>query len=195
MHIIETFEPSCRPRHWPSALIRIDTSCAFIAHHATLVLHLDHAGHLPATTALTQHAPKHAHPSQYPTLAPLSSASPWSIQPPSTSLLRCRPHQNVQPHTAKKRQFPIALAERSLPYSRGFLPWRLSDTGLEPGPTVVIGRYPKPFTSRGMVDASSTRQKFLRKQTESLPCRERGKSAMSRREQTQQKSGIEGLRV
>jgi nucleoside-diphosphate-sugar epimerase len=26
MHIIETFEPGCRPRHCPSALIRIDTS-------------------------------------------------------------------------------------------------------------------------------------------------------------------------
>ena len=116
---------------------------SFIAHHATLIPHLDHTGHLPATTALTQHAPINAHPSQYPALAPLSSASPWSIQRPS--LLRCRPHQNVQPHTAKKRQFPIALAACSLPYSRGFLPWRLSDTG-EPGPTAVIGRYPKPFT-------------------------------------------------
>jgi len=26
MHIIETFEPGCQPRHPPSALIRIETS-------------------------------------------------------------------------------------------------------------------------------------------------------------------------
>ena len=44
-------------------------------------------------------------------------------------------------------EIPIALAAPSLPTSRGFLPWRLSDAGPGACRTVVMGRHPKPFTN------------------------------------------------
>ena len=55
-------------------------------------------------------------------------------------------------------QIPNKLAARSIPYSRGFLKWRLSDTGPEPRPTVVIGRCPKPFTKANLTGRAESQR-------------------------------------
>jgi hypothetical protein len=53
----------------------------------------------------------------------------------------------IPPHTFRVTQIPIA--ERAAPsahFTRGFVPWRLSDDGPGASRTVSMGRHPKPIT-------------------------------------------------
>jgi len=47
-----------------------------------------------------------------------------------------------------RRPNPHSARGTGVPHTRGFLPWRLSDTGPGTSPTVAMGRHPKPFTLR-----------------------------------------------
>jgi hypothetical protein len=49
-------------------------------------------------------------------------------------------------HATADAEIPIAPAAPPPPISRGFLPWRLSDTGPGACRPVAMGRHPKPFT-------------------------------------------------
>ena len=57
------------------------------------------------------------------------------------------PNAQPAPITRVPRQIPNGRGSRTetLP-SRGFLPWRLPDTGRVPSRPIVPGRHPKPFT-------------------------------------------------
>jgi hypothetical protein len=66
--------------------------------------------------------------------------------PPGAPLLA---HERIAipPHTFRVTQIPIA--ERAAPsahFTRGFVPWRLSDDGPGASRTVSMGRHPKPYT-------------------------------------------------
>jgi hypothetical protein len=67
--------------------------------------------------------------------------------PPGAPLLA---HERIAipPHTFRVTQIPIA--ERAAPsahFTRGFVPWRLSDDGPGASRTVSMGRHPKPYTT------------------------------------------------
>ena len=73
----------------------------------------------------------------------LAPQPPRSPAQHSLSIAAARLNQAARPRHA---EIPIALAAPSCLTSRGFLPWRLSDTGPGACRTVVMGRHPKPFT-------------------------------------------------
>ena len=51
-------------------------------------------------------------------------------------------------HTFRITQIPIAeRAAPSMHFTRGFVPWRLSDDGPGASRTVSMGRHPKPITT------------------------------------------------
>ena len=69
--------------------------------------------------------------------------------------------------TCRITQIPIAEpAAPSAHFTRGFVPWRLSDDGPAASPTISIGRHPKPSTKCEMLCAS--RCFPLRLQTQTL---------------------------
>jgi hypothetical protein len=104
---------------------------------------------------LAPHSASLCHRSRFPSLAPLqrrirvehSAILNPSGTPPAA--------QTAQHYLQQKRQIPIA-GTRSLLFSRGFFPWRLSETGPEPGSTVVIDRSPKPVTSSDVTKETTT---------------------------------------
>ena len=87
----------------------------------------------------------HAAPRSWPLAAAIGAAS--------SANARAISHQHKRPELdpinatrARRGQIPIAPAAPSLLTSRGFIPWRLSDTGPGVCRTVALGRHPKPFT-------------------------------------------------
>jgi len=84
---------------------------------------------------------------RWPRSTPTSTINTCFCLPPDAPLLALKPIA-ILAHTFRVTQIPIAEpAAPSAHFTRGFVPWRLSDDGPGASRTVSMGRHPKPCTT------------------------------------------------
>jgi hypothetical protein len=111
---------------------------------------------------------------------------------PAEAARRPGPARSVGPHAPlgaarlnraahPSRPNPHSARGTGVPQTRGFLPWRLSDTGPGACRIAAMGRHPKPFTKAGLAPPVLPGRNYLKERTDSRQRSEGGKSARSGR--------------